>query len=386
MVKQNSVNQDTVNTSVKTESASPFKTFVGNGAGNGETSSATNAVALGNNAASALTTGNDTTAIGTGALAANTTGTNNTVLGSGGGDTIDGGANNTLVGYDAGSAYASTESSNILIGSSVAGTAAESNKLRIGAATGTGTGELDSAFIHGINGATPANSLSVVINSSTSQLSALTAPPITQVVQQVFTANGTYTPTSGMVYCFAEAVGGGGGGGGVAATGAGQTAAAGGGGAGGYAAGVFTAATIGASQSVTVGTGGAAGASGSNPGGNAGSSSLGAILVATGGTGGNGGLAATNTGTPVGNAGSGTTGQILTVGGQAGSGFGIGSLNFAIGCPGGNSVYGGAAGAAQVGRPYGGGAGGVVNGNSTGASGGFAGADGVVIITEYVSA
>ena len=66
----------------------------------------------------------------------------------------------------------------------------------------------------------------------TAQYSATTS--ITSVSMRIFTSSGTYTPTSGMLYCLVECVGGGGGGGG-ASGGASQSAGASGGGGGGYA-------------------------------------------------------------------------------------------------------------------------------------------------------
>ena len=93
----NSANQNLVNISVTTQSATPFKTCVGNGAGGTTT-----------------------------------------------------GANNVAVGYNAGSAYVGTENNNICIGSTVNGTAAENNTIRIG------TGAIKSV-ISGITGITPGN-------------------------------------------------------------------------------------------------------------------------------------------------------------------------------------------------------------------------------------
>src|SRR3954471_20116985 len=73
-----------------------------------------------------------------------------------------------------------------------------------------------------------------------------------RVTKQVFTASGTYTPTPGMVACVIECVGGGGGGGGAQSVGGNNGAGAGGGG-GGYSRTYATAATVGASQTVTIG-------------------------------------------------------------------------------------------------------------------------------------
>ena len=102
---------------------------------------------------------------------------------------------------------------------------------------------------------------------------------------RVFTASGTYTPSAGLVAAIIECIGGGGAGGGCAATSAGQCAAAGGGGGGDYARAYVTAAQVGASQSVTVDAGGSAPTSGNNAGGNGGTSSVGSLCSAGGGTG-----------------------------------------------------------------------------------------------------
>jgi hypothetical protein len=101
---------------------------------------------------------------------------------------------------------------------------------------------------------------------------------------QVFSANGTYTPTAGMLNVIFEVQGGGGAGGGLTTPGAGNISLGAPGGCGSYAKGRFTAAQIGASQVVTVG---AAGVAASNTAGtNGGTSSVGALITAPGGVGG----------------------------------------------------------------------------------------------------
>lgn len=101
---------------------------------------------------------------------------------------------------------------------------------------------------------------------------------------QTFTASGTYTPTSGMAHCVIQCAGGGGAGGGTPTAGAGNTFAGSGGGSGGFTQSYVTAATIGASQAVTIGAGGAGAANAA--GGNGGDTSVGSIVIAKGGTGG----------------------------------------------------------------------------------------------------
>jgi len=211
------------------------------------------------------------------------------------------------------------------------------------------------------------------------------------VAIQTFTTNGTYTPTPGMQYCVIETVGGGGGGGGSQATGGAAVASAGGGGAGEYARGVFSAATIGASQSVTVGSGGT-GVAGSA--GNAGTAtSVGSLISANGATGGpagapgggsssNGGLGGTG----------GTGGNFRTPGGAGYNGVAAispGILVFVSGGCGGTSIYGAGGIGTNVapgnaGLGYGSGGSGGSNTISMGANAGGTGANGIVIITEYV--
>lgn len=101
---------------------------------------------------------------------------------------------------------------------------------------------------------------------------------------QVFTTNGTYTPTAGMATAIVEVVGGGGAGGGTPITAAATVAAGCGGNAGAWFKGVVTAADVGAGVAVTVGAGGTGVAGGTGGGG--GTSSLGTLLVCPGGSGG----------------------------------------------------------------------------------------------------
>jgi hypothetical protein len=139
--------------------------------------------AFGFHALNSLTTGTANTGIGQGALSSVTTSNENTCVGSRAGIALDAsfntiigynsgssittGISNTIVGHDSASSlidgldniilgvdtghnYVGTESFNILIGAS--GVAAENRTLRIGDGTGTGTKELQAAFISGIDG------------------------------------------------------------------------------------------------------------------------------------------------------------------------------------------------------------------------------------------
>jgi hypothetical protein len=202
---------------------------------------------------------------------------------------------------------------------------------------------------------------------------------------QVFTSSGTYTPTAGMVYCDIEVVGSGGGGGGVNTT---QGTAAGGGGGGGYAKSTFSAATIGASQTVTIGAAGAAGSSGGGNGGAGNQTFVGALIGANGGGGGTG---STTLGPPQtgGGGGAASSGTIQITGTPGGIGMyvqttspipGFGGSAAGIGGGGGQAVSNGGAGTAGT---RGGGGSGACNGASSASAGGPGGA-GYCIITEYI--
>ena len=158
---------------------------------------------------------------------------------------------------------------------------------------------------------------------------------------QVFTATGTYTPTSGYKWGIAFVTGGGGGG----SAGTGTTA--GGGGGGGTAIGVLNLTSLGA-VTATIGAGGGASASG-------GSSTLSTL---TGGGGGAGG--STSAGTP----GSGSGGSIGISGGYSAGETSVG---------GGGSFWGSGGD-----RPSAYGTGGA-NGNG----GNRIGKDGVIMIMEF---
>jgi hypothetical protein len=242
------------------------------------------------------------------------------------------------------------------------------------------------------------------VSSSDSILSAIQklngndAVRISTVKKQVFTASGTYTPSAGMVYAIVECVGGGGGGGGTATTAASNYAAGGGGGGGAYSKVTLTAAQIGASQTVTIGTAGAAGASGNNAGGAGGTTSLGTLCVAAAGGGGAG-----NSGSslPIGGTGGSAasgTGDVRLSGSQGQAGVTSGSSSgtsfvFIPSGAGGSSGLGYGAGAAGLlvststtgtaGTLYGGGGSGAATSNATGAAAGGAGATGLVYVQEF---
>lgn len=144
---------------------------------------------------------------------------------------------------------------------------------------------------------------------------------------QTFLANGTYTPSVGMKYCIARAVGGGASAGGAAASVASTVVmVTGGGGCGAYVEVMLTAAQIGNSQIVTIGAGGPASAVGGG-GNNGGATSLGALFSAGGGLASAAAVAAGNFPTYTRSGGNGGTFTITT-------GVNLGSKNGKAGDPG----------------------------------------------------
>ncbi len=266
-----------------------------------------------------------------------------------------------------------------------------------GASTITIGGNVTFSGAHTFTGTITADT-SVTFPTSGTLLTSASA--ITSVVIQVFTADGTYTPTSGMKYCIVEAVGGGAGGGGCATTSAVQVAGAGGGGGGSYARSVLSAATIGASKAVDIGAFGAGGTAGANNGSNGSDTTLGTTLVV--GKGGSGGTGAAATGSAAGNAGGAGgvagTGTVTVVGGLGQGGIGIfqATAYNAQGGAGGNSAFGqggafvtrialsGSNNGGSTALGFGSGGGGASNTISCAATAGGDGAPGYMIITEFI--
>jgi hypothetical protein len=221
-----------------------------------------------------------------------------------------------------------------------------------------------------------------------------TLPVFDKYTVQIFTSGGTYTPTTGMKFCRVRLVGGGGGTAGSPATSAVQASFSSGGGAGGYAESILSAATVGASQTITIGAGGTAGTNAPTNGGTGGTTSFGAILSATGGVGTTqqSALANTTISFAIGGAGgSGSGGNVLNiVGSNGGYGFILGA-NVAGGMGGAsllggsiNNLGNGSPAAGQSGISYGSGGSGSASTNSAGQAGG-AGSSGIVIIEEFCS-
>lgn len=208
---------------------------------------------------------------------------------------------------------------------------------------------------------------------------------------RVYATTDTWTKPTGLVCVIVKAVGGGGGGGGTAATGVDSSAIGGGGGGGGYSESLLMSTDLGATELIAVGAGGAGGSAGANNGSTGGNSSFGSLVLAYGGNGGAGSAGSTGSaGYDGGTGGSIGTGDITIPGSQGGYG------HVAKGAPnmrsyGGQSFMGGMAvntvlnSDGSAGRAYGGGGSGASSGASQSARPGGAGANGVVIVYEYVS-
>lgn len=207
-----------------------------------------------------------------------------------------------------------------------------------------------------------------------------------QLKHQVFTSSGTYTPSSGMVYCRVQLQAAGGAGGGI---GSGVTGAAGGGSAGATSEKIFSASDIGTSQTVTLGAagGGQAGADGAD----AQNSSFGSLLAATGGK---GGKHATTVGAFAGGAGVSATGGDINISSNAGQ-PGIAITGMLFSGHGGNSMFG-EGGASQVaasdaavgrdGTGYGAAGSGAINNAGATSLAGGSGSGAICIVTEVIAA
>lgn len=208
---------------------------------------------------------------------------------------------------------------------------------------------------------------------------------------QVFTSNGTYTPTTGMKTVIFKVQGGGGAGGGSDSIGIGGSAVSLGspGTSGTYSEGIFTAVLVGASKSVTVGAGGTGSSGG--PGTNGGTSSVGALITAPGGIGGNqlyNQIPPTVNGNGT-NSSPGTGANIFSAIGTAGSASFAISTAIAITGAGGNSLFGPGSYSTQIngagvnGINFGSGGAATIVNSAGGTTTGGNGANGIIIAYEY---
>jgi hypothetical protein len=144
------------------DSDSPYTTAIGYQAA-ANTTGLYN-TASGYQALTTNTTGAGNTASGPNALVSNTTGNYNTASGGNALGNNTTGANNTALGYNAGF-FATTGNYNLFIGANVAGTAADTNTIRIGLPYTAGAGQ-NQTFIAGINGTQITNGLPVVVDAN----------------------------------------------------------------------------------------------------------------------------------------------------------------------------------------------------------------------------
>jgi hypothetical protein len=174
---------------------------------------AVNNLGAGGSCMQSLTIGNANTAYGVNSASVLTTGDHNCFYGSSSGSisfasgsynsfygassgssSITRGSYNSFFGATTGSLYSSNESSNILIGYGVGGTIGESNRLRIGKATGTGTGEINATYIAGITGITvtgtavlvsTANQLGIAVSSAKYKKDIIDMPDMSSVIDKL---------------------------------------------------------------------------------------------------------------------------------------------------------------------------------------------------------
>jgi len=236
--------------------------------------------------------------------------------------------------------------------------------------------------------------VTTISNSVIDDLRTIIAPT-NKIRVQKFTASGTYTPHANMVHCVIECIGAGGGGGNSKFS-SNYNLYAAGGGSGGYAKKYSDKVEIGASQAVTIGSGGAGNTDTSSTMPNTvlgGDTSVGTLCKAKGG--GNGGYTEGGvqvSGIGLGGSNTGAIGDILVPGqtGQTGLYSGVVGQDVQfLGGNGGTSMLGAgaggqvnAAGAAAAANSGGGGAG-AGSYKNTSAKAGGAGGSGYVVITEY---
>ncbi len=211
-----------------------------------------------------------------------------------------------------------------------------------------------------------------------------------EVTVQAYTADDTYTKPADLLFAIVRLVAGGGGSGGTEITAGGEEACSAGGGGGGYCEELLAAAAIGATEVVTVGDGGLAGASGDNAGSPGGTTSFGSLLSATGGGGGSGGTATSGNGQETGGVGGVGTGGNINGKGAAGIGGNVVAGTRIPVSNGGASAMGGGGrasnnGVGGAGNNFGGGAGGSSRVQSLGAQTGATGAGGTLVVWEFKS-
>ena len=255
--------------------------------------------------------------------------------------------------------------------------------------TGPGTGDVTAAASFGTDEI-------IIMSDGTGkgvQATAYAHTVLKSQTVQVFTASGTWTKPAGLRYAEILVVGGGGGGGGVTGNSA-NAIGGGGGGAGGHAVSYIAAASLGSTETVTIGAAGSGGAGGSTAGTAGGTTSFGSHLSATGGLNGTSRTAsASYPAADPGESGTGTGGNVFN-----GSGAAATSWFYPLGDPisgnGAASYLGGGGGGrtapsspghanGNTAASFGAGGGGAVVKSGSGTASGGNGKAGIVIVKEH---
>ena len=235
----------------------------------------------------------------------------------------------------------------------------------------------------------PESDGSLTILSNGVDMMNLTEFTLDEMTMRVYTADATWTKPDGLKYVVVEVIGAGGGGSTRGTQGKTTIAGAGGGG-GGYSRKRILAASLGATETVTVGIGGTASKTGSTntDGSTGGTSSFGSHCSANGGGGGQkyDGVAPATTLSVGGSGGTATGGDVNVTGSKAADNSSANGLDGAVPALGFGSGGAGARTTSTAivnnsnGNLYGGGGGG---GFTTGTNNAGSGADGIVIVYEF---
>lgn len=142
---------------------SPNNTMLGVAAGTALAGGSGHNTLIGYQNGKSMTSGNNNASFGYQSMTAATTATNVLAIGTNSAGNLLTSDGITCIGVNTGVNYTTSESYNILIGYDVAGNTGESNVLRIGNGTGTGTAQLNKAFISGIRGITTTNNDAVAV-------------------------------------------------------------------------------------------------------------------------------------------------------------------------------------------------------------------------------
>ncbi len=264
-------------------------------------------------------------------------------------------------------------------------------RYEVGSATWASLGE---CWVFGLNGETLTNNTRyqgrvAATNSDGKPVFAVPVPGssagiLTFVNERIYTADDTWSKPGNLLFAEMVVQGGGGSGGATATTSGSEYSVSGGGGAGGWSYIKLNAASLGATETVTVGAAGSAGSGGT--------SSFGSIISATGGA--SGSLAGPNTAAifaGAGGAGGVGSGGDIDIQGSAGSpGLALydGTTVYMLAGSGGASQLGGHTWPLNTGSTptagFGSGGGGKTGNNTSGVSGAN-GRQGVVIVREWLS-